>query len=245
MEQLIDKKYNIDNLVQLKFAVGDVSLVCDATDILFLKINDKVVINKYLNHPKRYLFPLSEEPVSKVGEHTLYSFLFELDKDYIVYEGHRDKHAGLLFQLNFQKVARGVKYSHVMLEPEELNPTPEMIGIDKIDSLFDYSQYDSLYIFTNDGNLYLSHNSNDSASDRIPFGGMIEFETIEELSKFLPLTIVSSKDGNLEIKDVVYLPVSSDEYALMERKYTLSKFNNSISNDIPKVPDSVSNGPKL
>ncbi|MCH5166580.1 MAG: hypothetical protein J1F35_01685 [Erysipelotrichales bacterium] len=245
MEQLIDKKYNIDNLVQLRFAVGDVSLVCDATEILFLKLNDKVVVNKYLNHPKRYLFPLSDEPVSKVDEHTLYNFLFELDKDHIVYEGHPDKNAGLLFQLNFQKAAAGIKYSHVMLEPEELNPTPEMVNIDKIDSFFDFNQYDSLYIFTNDGNLYLSHNNNDSTNDRIPFGGMIEFETIEELSKFLPLTMVASKDGKYEIKDVVYLPVNSEEYALVERKYNLTEFNNTLSGDISNVPDSASNSPKL
>ena len=56
MIKAIDKKYCIGDLVQLMPYTDSCHLIVNADEIILLKVGDKVLVNKYANHPSRNLY---------------------------------------------------------------------------------------------------------------------------------------------------------------------------------------------
>lgn len=83
MIKAIDEKYCKNDLVQLMPVSSQSQLITSADEILFLKVGDKVLINKYEKHPSRSLFPYSD----KIKHSGNYTQLFEYNKQYLNYRG--------------------------------------------------------------------------------------------------------------------------------------------------------------
>ena len=96
MIKAIDKKYCIDNFVQLMPHTDDCQLIMSTDEIIFLKVDNNILINKYKNHPKRYLFPYSDFEKHNTESSTNYNQLFEYNKMYLNY-------CGSISNFNFSK----------------------------------------------------------------------------------------------------------------------------------------------
>ena len=83
MIKSINEKYCKNNLIQLMPYSAQNQLITSTDEIMFLKLVDKILINKYENHTNRNLFPYSD----KIKYSENYTQLFEYNKQYLNYRG--------------------------------------------------------------------------------------------------------------------------------------------------------------
>lgn len=158
MIQAIDKKYCIGNLVQLMPYTDDCHFIVSTDEILLLKVGDKVLVNKYVNHPSRNLFPYHEK---EQNDWLHFTELFEYNKTY----------------LNFRGSVRGFRFhkdyffkgNDRALWLEESLPVDERYAIEdsvelnryEIEKIFDSNNYDSMYVVDRNGIILFARNDKD------------------------------------------------------------------------------------
>lgn len=163
MIKSIDSKYCKDNLVQLMPYTDECQLIMDTDEILLLKIGDEVLINKYTNHPSRYLFPYSDKEKNSISPYSdSYNQLFEYNKLYLNF---RCSTRGYSFHKNyFFKGTNKALYVNESLEVNERNAVEDEVYLtrEEVEKIFDSKQYDSMYIIDVNGFVLYAKSKKDS-----------------------------------------------------------------------------------
>ena len=162
MKKIIDKEYVKDNIAQLMMGTSDNEIVMDSDEILLLKVDGKVIINKYLTHKKRKDFPYADIPMHEVNGVELYNVLFEVDRNYLVYE-LGDGQDNIIMN-RFTKVQDDVLWNH------EVAPIPDEDAFEvssytreEMEKIFDSENYDALYIIDTMGKIMVASTKKDGA----------------------------------------------------------------------------------
>lgn len=82
MIKAINSKYCKNGLVQVMPYTAETHLILSSNEIILLKLGDKILINKYSNHPNRYLFPFSDK---EQNDQQHFTEIFEYNKLYLNY----------------------------------------------------------------------------------------------------------------------------------------------------------------
>lgn len=160
MKKIIDREYIRDNVAQLMLGTADNEIVMDGKEILLLKANGKVLINKYLNHPKRREFPYSNIPMHESEGSELYNVLFEMGKNYLVYE-FGDLYDNVIMN-SFTPVSEGCLWNHEVAEiPDEDDFESESYTREEMERIFDGHNYDSMIIADKRGKIMVAYSDVD------------------------------------------------------------------------------------
>lgn len=157
MIKYINKKYCKDDLVQLMLSCDFSNLIVSADEIILLKIGDKILVNKYVEHPNRMQFPFSD----KVINDDCYNELFEYNKVYLNYRasvgGYRfDKKYFFKGQDRAIFLSQGLPVDQTFTRDNSIE-----LNRDEIEKIFDKNSYDSMYIFDRNGRIYFANNKKD------------------------------------------------------------------------------------
>lgn len=147
MIKAIDEKYCKNDLVQLMPYSSTTQLITSADEILFLKVGDEVLINKYEKHPSRNLFPYSD----KIKHSGNYTQLFEYNKQYLNYRG---SFSGINIQQNyFFKGSNRALYLSDSLNIDDRNVeyNEQIMDRKNIENIFNSNNYDSMYLVDRNG----------------------------------------------------------------------------------------------
>lgn len=158
MIQAIDKKYCIGDLVQLMPYTDTCHFIVSTDEIILLKIGDKVLVNKYSNHPSRNLFPYHEK---EQIDRNYFTELFEYNKTYLNFRGSV---GGFSFHQDyFFKGSERALYLEQSLPVDDRNTVKDSIELSRqeIEELFDSSNYDSMYVIDKNGRISFSRNDKD------------------------------------------------------------------------------------
>lgn len=158
MVQAIDKKYCIGDLVQLMPYTDTCHFIVSTDEIILLKIGDKVLVNKYENHPSRNLFPYHEK---EQIDRNHFTELFEYNKTYLNFRGSV---GGFSFHQDyFFKGSERALHLNQSLLVDDRNVVKDSIELSRqeIEELFDSSNYDSMYIIDRNGRISFARNDKD------------------------------------------------------------------------------------
>ena len=158
MIKAIDKKYCIGDLVQLMPYTDSCHLIVNADEIILLKVGDKVLVNKYANHPSRNLFPYHEK---EQNDKNHFTELFEYNKTYLNFRGSV---GGFSFHQDyFFKGSERALYLDQSLPVDDRNAVKDSIELSRqeIEELFDSSNYDSMYVIDRNGRISFARNDKD------------------------------------------------------------------------------------
>lgn len=159
MIKAIYEKYCIGDLVQVMSHTDTTQLIVSADEIILLKTGNKVIINKYANHPNRYLFPLSEK-IQQDFDH--FTELFEYDKLYLDFRGSI---SGFRFDKNyFFKGSERALILEESLQVDERYATTSSVELNRveIETIFDSNNYDSMYVLDRNGRILFARNDKDN-----------------------------------------------------------------------------------
>ncbi len=160
MKKIIDREYIRDNVAQLMLGTADNEIVMEGKEILLLKANGKVLINKYLNHPKRREFPYCEVPMHESEGTELYNVLFEMGKNYLVYE-LGDLNDNVIMN-SFTPVSDGCLWNHEIANmPDEDDFESTSYTREEMERIFDGHNYDSLIIADKTGKIMVAYFESD------------------------------------------------------------------------------------
>ncbi len=199
MIQAIDKKYCIGNLVQLMTYTSFFHFIVSTDEIIFLKVGDKVLVNKYDNHPNRNLFPYHEK---EKNDWLQFTELFEYNKIYLNFRGSVE---GFRFHKNYF-----FKDNDRALWLEEFLPVDESYGIEdsveldryEIEKIFDSSNYDSMYVLNRNGRISFARNDKDKiyiGKNVIPSDNeIIEMELRSRKIDYNIARIINPENGTTE-----------------------------------------------
>lgn len=157
MIKAIDEKYCKNDLVQLMPYSSTTQLIISADEIIFLKVCDETLVNKYEKHLSRNLFPYSDR--IKHSEH--YTQLFEYNKQYLNYRG---SFGGFSIQQNyFFKGSNRALYLNESLDLDDRNVEYDEQVIDRksVESIFDSNNYDSMYLVNRNGAIQFAKSKKD------------------------------------------------------------------------------------
>lgn len=156
MIKAIDKQYCIGNLVQLMPYTDACHLIVSADEIILLKVGDKVLVNKYVNHPSRNLFPYHEQ---EKNDWQHFTELFEYNKTYLTFRGS----AGGFHKYYFFKGSDRALWLEESLPVDARNVVFDSIELSRqeIEGLFDSSNYDSMYVIDKNGRILFARNDKD------------------------------------------------------------------------------------
>lgn len=149
MIRAVSEKYCKDNLVQLMPYIDQCQLIMDTDEILFLKIGNRILVNKYENHQSRHLFPYSDNIKYRNGFESYYNQLFEYNKIYLNFRSYRfDK-------MYFFKGTNRALFLKEGLEVDDRkkNDSIEYLTRDEIEKIFDSKNYDSMYVINENGSV--------------------------------------------------------------------------------------------
>lgn len=207
MKKLIDKEYVKDNIAQLMLGTNDNEIVMSDDEIILLKVDGKVIINKYLDHSRRDDFPYSNVPMHK-DENTgveLYNVLFETNKNYLVYElGDLEDY---VIMNRFVKVKDGVLWNHKVAEyPDEDEFEVYSYTREEMEKIFDGKNYDSMYIVDKRGHIMVAYSKKDGEvikTEMLP-SKKIEWENRGKSSLIyggftMEHMMITSKDGVFKV----------------------------------------------
>ena len=136
MIKAISEKYCKNNLVQLNCSSGDFHLIVDADEIILLKVDGEIIINKYANHPSRDLFPTEY--------HINHPEIFEYNKIYLNFKQSNYRNG---FDKNyFFKGKNRALYLSESLIPTTLNKVNIELTREEIEKIFSPCNYDSMYV---------------------------------------------------------------------------------------------------
>lgn len=158
MIQAIDKKYCIGNLVQLMPYTDACHFIVSTDEIILLKVGDKVLVNKYVNHPNRNLFPYHEK---EKNDWLHFTELFEYNKTYLNFRGSV---GGFRFHKDyFFKGSDRALWLEESLPVDERYAIEDSVELDRyeIEKIFDSSNYDSMYVIDIHGRILFARNDKD------------------------------------------------------------------------------------
>lgn len=161
MIRAIKEEYCKENLVQL-IPYSDVcQLIIDKDEILLLKDGNNILINKYANHPKRFLFPYSDKEINYDYDNKRYTQLFEYNK---IYLNFRSSVSGASLHKNyfFKGTKRALYLNETLsLDDRNLLKDERYLTREETEKFFDSEQYDSMYILDKNGNIIYAKSNND------------------------------------------------------------------------------------
>ncbi len=144
MIKAIDKKYCRGNLVQLMPITSYCHLITSADEIILLKIGDKVLVNKYINHPKRDFFPYNEKEQND-KEH--FTELFEYNKTYLNFR-FSVRRGFSVYKDYFFKGSKRALWLEESLQVDDRYAQEKFTELNRnsLERIFDSSNYDSMYV---------------------------------------------------------------------------------------------------
>lgn len=157
MIKAIDKQYCKNNLVQLMNTSNFCNLIVSDDEIILLKTGDTVLINKYVNHPNRNLFPFHEN----IKNDGYFNELFEYNKIYLNFIG---KVGGYGFQkMYFFKGTNRALFLDEALQVDERVDEENVreLNREEIEKIFNSKNYDSMYILDRNGTIIYASNKKD------------------------------------------------------------------------------------
>lgn len=161
MIKSVDKKYCHGNLVQLMPHTDTCHLIMNQDEIILLKIGNKVLINKYINHPSRHLFPYHENEKHTSGCHAQYNVLYEYNK---IYLNFRTSISGYSFRKDyfFKGTDRALWLNESLLTNRKLlEEHSQILDRKELEQVFNSDNYDSMYIIDVKGRIMLAKNNTD------------------------------------------------------------------------------------
>ena len=198
MIKAISERYCKNNLVQLNCSSEDFRLIIDTDEIILLKVDGKIIINKYNNHSSRNLFPC-EYHINHPG-------IFEYNKLYLNYKKVYYRH---YFNKNyFFKGTNRALYLDESLIPVTANIIDKVdieLTREEIEKVFSIDNYDSIYVINLCQGIICAKSKNDGCiidNNIIPSDKEIIKMTLEdeELSKSTTHSISNiNKLNNLSI----------------------------------------------
>lgn len=205
MIKAIDSKYCKDNLVQLMPLTDVCQLIMDTDEIILLKIGNNILINKYTNHPSRYLFPYSDNERNSVTPYSSnYNELFEYNKLYLNYRGS-------IREYNFHKnyFVKGTNRALFLKESLSVDDRnndnhKEYLTRNEVEKVFDDKQYDSMYIIDKNGNILYAKSKKDGCiiKEKIILSDneIIELEAERRISNIkIALMSTGNRDAILDV----------------------------------------------
>lgn len=157
MIKLIDKEYVRDDLLQLMVGTNDNEIIMDDKEIILLKVDDVIYIDKYLNHKRRSEFPYQDIPMHKDEETDteLYNILFEVNNDYLIYE--MDEFSDNVIMNRFFKSDDGILWNYERAEDfdEDLFDVITYTR-DELEELFNPKNYDGLFVIDTKGRMVVA-----------------------------------------------------------------------------------------
>ena len=157
----INEKYCKDNLVQLMPCTDCCQLIMDTDEILFLKTGNNILINKYINHPRRYSFPYSDNEKHYEDCYLKYNQLFEYNKEYLDFKG---SFSGFnIRKMSFFKGSKRALYatSYLNMDDRDLVGEVAILPREVIERIFDGNEYDSMYVIDRNGDILYAKSKND------------------------------------------------------------------------------------
>lgn len=195
MIKAIDKKYCVDNLVQLMPYTDTCHLIVSADEIILLKIGNDILINKYSNHPSRHLFPFSEK---EQNDWRHFTELFEYNKLYLNFSNYR------FIKNYFFKGSERALFLEESLPVDERTETIDSIELNRseIEKIFNSNNYDSMYIFDINGRILFVKNDKDKicmGDSIIPSDEeIIEMELLDRKGNYNIACVLNSANDNNE-----------------------------------------------
>lgn len=133
-------------------------LIISADEIILLKVGDKIIVNKYTNHPSRNLFPYSEK--EQIDCHH-FTQLFEYNKTYLNF---RASVRGLsAHQEYFFKGSNRALWLTKPLSIDDRNQIEDSVELSRqeIEEIFNSNNYDSIYVIDKSGIISFARNDKD------------------------------------------------------------------------------------
>ena len=144
MIKAIDSNYCIGDFVQLMPYTDACQLIMSTDEILLLKVGNKVLVNKYTNHPNRYLFPYSDKEKNSINSYSNnYNQLFEYNKLYSISE-RRQSLRSFVFGNTLYEVINMLTIRKENFREDEINVildglVPKNHLVRKIENAIDFS----------------------------------------------------------------------------------------------------------
>ena len=151
----IQPKYCKKGLVQFMPIENKTNFIASPTEILFLKIGDRILVNKYENHPYRFLFPYSEN----IKTENSYNQLFEYRIPYINFRSNFDIYS--LTTMRFFKGVYRTLFCYEEINQKDEEEITEELTREQVEAIFNKDAYDSMYIFSPNGGFAYAYNKTD------------------------------------------------------------------------------------
>ena len=193
-----------DGYVKYSFNSDLFQLIMDDKKIVFLKIGDFVLINKFITN--RVLNMFDDDRLNYYSKHfceydddfrKLYG-VFEFDKTYLNFAS-----SGCFFTFDSQKFSKD-KYNVVREFFDLCDYDEERVyecGREDLKKLFNYNNYDSMYVFNDNGNFLFAGNKVD--------GVVLDEELVPSDEKIIRLDLINRrvnavKDGcsTMNVKEI-------------------------------------------
>lgn len=217
MKKLIEEEYVKGDLAQLMLGTAKNELVISNDEIIFMKIDGDPIINKYLSHDKRNDFPYADIPMHKEQRTELYNMLFEMDKNYLVYE--LDTRINNIINNRFTRLDKGVLWNYEFASLDK-HKKEQMMSRDEVKKVFDYFDYDSFFIINTLGKIEFAYTIKDGVrinTRLLPTEGEVrnymagkkKLTLYGGFFNILHNVMITSKNGNFK---VCSFSLSVDEY---------------------------------
>lgn len=243
MKKLIDKEYVKDDIAQLMLGTKDNEIVMSDDEIILLKVDGKVIINKYLQHPKKDEFPYSDVPmhINKDRNVELYNILFEMNKNYLVYE-LGDLGDNVIMN-RFSKVENGALWNNEVAEhPDEDDFEVYTYTREEMEKIFDGQNYDSMIIVDKRGKIMVACSKKDGEVIKTDMLPSKEEELANKGDSVLLYggltfqhTMITSKDGVFKVFNFSLTLDRDGTYVMDTQDIVLPDVSFVENLDIPRV----------
>ena len=234
MIKSINEKYCQENLVQLMTYPSPTQLIVNSEEIILLKIGDRVVINKYSNHPKRECFPFHEQERNMNGN---FNELYKYQELYLNFRGY-ESHSDFQTYCFYPGTKKALMFNETLRTNSHKNLQAATLPREEIEKLFASSQYDSMYMFNSKGEIIFAKNPIDGnvlSREVLP-----STEEINELVKPEPPKKMSARW--LDLPTNIILTSTEGTLKLTRFKVAILKGNRYrlVTEEIPLIIPSVS-----
>lgn len=231
MIKAIYSKYCTNDFVQLMPYTDVYQLIIDTEQIILLKDCDTVVINKFVDHPNRSLFPLSDSSTYRDGFNTHYNELFEYNKFYLNFRG---SYVGYkLHKHYFVKGTDSALFLNEKLPIMNFNTGGKSQDLtrEETEKIFDVNNYDSMYVIGDTGAILFAGNKKDGTVIKkrvVPTDDeIVNLELQKRISLHSMACSLNPSVDTTERRKEVYKPKTIDEIKnftiygyVMPNKYT-------------------------
>lgn len=153
MISIVDNTYYKEGEVQLMLPIGANCTFIGPNGIKFHSIFGKILINDYIRHPKRKLFPFQETPMHKDDKGTFVNQLFQLDRQYLAVYSDNGQH---LFRTDTFFQVDGTVYDDVNVNLEFKTEKEQEMSLSELKEKFQriLSNNKFLCVVDDDGELH-------------------------------------------------------------------------------------------